>query len=175
MNILLIKGFGYDSKNQETIYNSLVDKYKEVNTIDLKDFDESLSLKGSYDKEQSKNDYIKDCQDKYIKADKIIFIYPIWWGTMPGKLKSLLEKVLWPGIIFDKVENKAPIPKFPNKKVISICSMESPTFLKIILPNKKLFNYIFKIGLKNKVKNYYLRSSKISKEHKSFNKIIKRA
>lgn len=172
MKILIVKGFGYDSKNQELIYESILNKYKEAKTIDLKEFDESTSLKASYDTKQETNPYIKDFQDKFIEADKIIFIYPIWWGTMPGKLKSLLEKTLWPGIIFEKKPNKPPLPKYPNKKIYSVCSMESPTFLKIILPNKKLFNYIFKMGLKNKVKNLYIRSININKDNTKFNKLI---
>ena len=34
------------------------------------------------------------------KSDEIIFIYPIWWGTMPAILKGFFDKVLLQGFAF---------------------------------------------------------------------------
>ena len=36
----------------------------------------------------------KSFQQKIKKADNLIFIYPVWWGTMPAILKGFFDKVL---------------------------------------------------------------------------------
>jgi len=38
-------------------------------------------------------------------AQHIVFVYPIWWGTMPSLLKGFLDRVLMPGFAFRHAEN----------------------------------------------------------------------
>ncbi|MFP4523695.1 MAG: NAD(P)H-dependent oxidoreductase [Candidatus Woesearchaeota archaeon] len=35
-------------------------------------------------------------QKKIGKADRLVFIYPVWWGLMPAVLKGFLDRVLTP-------------------------------------------------------------------------------
>ncbi|HEX5077903.1 MAG TPA: NAD(P)H-dependent oxidoreductase [Geminicoccaceae bacterium] len=36
-------------------------------------------------------------------ADHLVFVYPTWWGTMPGLLKAFLDRVLAPGFAFEEL------------------------------------------------------------------------
>lgn len=35
-------------------------------------------------------------------ADHLVFVYPTWWGTFPGMLKSFLDRVFVPGFAFNE-------------------------------------------------------------------------
>jgi len=38
-------------------------------------------------------------------ADHLVFVYPIWWGTMPALLKGFLDRILLPGFAFHERES----------------------------------------------------------------------
>jgi putative NADPH-quinone reductase len=43
---------------------------------------------------------------KLIKwAEKIVFIYPVWWSSMPSLLKGWLDRVLTPGFAYNMKGN----------------------------------------------------------------------
>jgi len=43
---------------------------------------------------------IQDCQDSFVWAEHVALFFPLWLGSMPAKLKALLEQVLRPGVAF---------------------------------------------------------------------------
>jgi len=49
------------------------------------------------DKVSEKN---KKLQEKIKNSEKLIFIYPVWWATMPAFLKGFLDRVFVPGFAF---------------------------------------------------------------------------
>src|SRR5690606_10867927 len=34
-------------------------------------------------------------------ADHLLFIFPIWWDLMPAMTKGFIDRVLFPGIVYD--------------------------------------------------------------------------
>ena len=39
-------------------------------------------------------------QQSIAQAQHLVFVYPVWWGTMPALLKGFLDRVLLPGFAF---------------------------------------------------------------------------
>jgi NAD(P)H dehydrogenase (quinone) len=52
-------------------------------------------------------------QKKIAKSKELIFIYPVWWGTMPAILKGFFDRVLTPPFAFQYV--KKPIIGYMSK------------------------------------------------------------
>jgi NAD(P)H dehydrogenase (quinone) len=77
----------------------------------------------------SRNKHVDEINLKYQSllknADLRIFIYPIWWGSMPAILKGFFDKVLVGGFGF-KYVNGFPIKLLKGKAiVISTCGAPS--------------------------------------------------
>lgn len=64
------------------------------------DFDITPSLKGKSPTASLEND-IQLAQELIARNDHIVLVYPIWWGTMPAKVKGFLDRVLSPGFAFN--------------------------------------------------------------------------
>lgn len=98
-------------------------------------------------------------RDQITIADKIIFIYPIWWGRPPAMLMGYIDKMFALNFAYKHVKGKI-MPKglLTGKKVICISTMQGPTgYIKLLMGNvhqilmkKVLFNFV---GIK-KVKFY---------------------
>lgn len=43
---------------------------------------------------------LKDAAKAIVDAEHIVFVFPLWLGTMPALLKAFLEQVMRPGIAF---------------------------------------------------------------------------
>lgn len=50
------------------------------------------------------DDPVPEClipvQDKLRAADHVVFVYPLWLGTLPARFKAFLEQLLRPGFAF---------------------------------------------------------------------------
>jgi putative NADPH-quinone reductase/4-hydroxybenzoate polyprenyltransferase len=44
---------------------------------------------------------VRQARELIAWADHLVFVYPTWWGTMPGLLKAFLDRVLAPGFAFE--------------------------------------------------------------------------
>lgn len=39
-------------------------------------------------------------QQQILAAEHLVWVYPVWWGTVPARLKALLDRLLTPGFAF---------------------------------------------------------------------------
>jgi len=69
---------------------------------------------------------VKKYQKKLTDSEYLIFIYPIWWYSMPAIMKGFLDKVLTARFAF-KFKNKLPIGLLKNKAII-LCSSGAPAW-----------------------------------------------
>jgi NAD(P)H dehydrogenase (quinone) len=61
-------------------------------------------------------------QEKIGRAEALAFIYPVWWGDCPAKLKGWFDRVLTYGYAYFYDENEERRSKIEIKKALVICS-----------------------------------------------------
>ncbi|MBW7454990.1 NAD(P)H-dependent oxidoreductase [Paenibacillus sepulcri] len=72
-----------------------------------------------------------DYQRRLIAADHIVFIFPVWWETMPALTKGFLDKVFVEGTIYKETKPGRPFHSLlPNVKGVSLLTvMSTPDFI----------------------------------------------
>lgn len=69
-------------------------------------------------------------QDLITWADHLVFVYPTWWGTMPGLLKSFLDRVFTPGFAFEDIHGSDNWVKLLKGKTAQlITTMDTPLWV----------------------------------------------
>lgn len=94
----------------ETTVNHLEKKGDVVDVIDL----HADGFNPAYTQEDlrlfSRGEYADPLAADYIErlkvAEKIVFIFPIWWFNTPGMLKGFLDKVLLKSQAYDEIDHK---------------------------------------------------------------------
>jgi NAD(P)H dehydrogenase (quinone) len=89
-------------------------------------FDPVLSYGELYEKKVPLE--ILDLQHKIKEYNHIIFIYPIWWNSMPAILKGFFDRTFSAGFAF-KYENKRPKGLLNGKKATLFVSTGSPKII----------------------------------------------
>jgi putative NADPH-quinone reductase/4-hydroxybenzoate polyprenyltransferase len=59
-------------------------------------------------------------------ADHLVFVYPTWWGTMPGLLKGFLDRVLAPGFAFEDLPGGGWRPLLEGRSADLVTTMDTP-------------------------------------------------
>ena len=74
-------------------------------------------------------------QEDFKWADHIVWVYPVWWGSVPAIMKGFIDRVFLPGFAFKKREGSLFWDKYLTGKTARlICTMDQPTWY------YKLFN-----------------------------------
>lgn len=82
-------------------------------------------------KHQMVDEQAQDYVTRLKKAQKLIFIFPIWWELMPAMIKGFIDKVIFPGSTYEYAKTitgmKATLPNLEQTYVIS--TMNTPKYL----------------------------------------------
>ncbi|WP_339157982.1 NAD(P)H-dependent oxidoreductase [Paenibacillus sp. FSL W8-0186] len=89
-------------------------------------------------------------RDQIIWADKIVFIYPIWWGRPPAMLLGYIDQMFASGFAYRDKGGIFPEGLLKGKSVVCISTMKGPTHYPLFwlnnahktLMRKALFNYV---------------------------------
>lgn len=57
-------------------------------------------------KEKGLPDDVKHLQEKIAQSNHLIFIYPIWWNSMPAILKGFIDRIFTSGFAYKYVNNR---------------------------------------------------------------------
>lgn len=81
------------------------------------------------------------------KADHLIFIFPIWWDIMPATTKGFIDRVLFPGVVYDHHSRGfGLVPLLKNlRSVTIITTMNKPKIMYSLL----IGNLIRKVMLRS--------------------------
>lgn len=88
-----------------------------------------------------------DYNERLKKTDHLIFIFPIWWDIMPATTKGFIDRVLFPGVVYDHhPRGFGLVPLLKNLKSITIVTtMNKPKIMYSLL----IGNLIRKVMLRS--------------------------
>ena len=131
--ILIINGH----PDKESFVFALAEAYKngvkksgtEFKQINIRDLDFNPNLQFGYRKRTELEPDLIKTQETLKWADHIVWIYPVWWGSVPAIMKGFLDRVLLPGFAFKKERVSVWWDKyFKGKTSRIICTLDQPTW-----------------------------------------------
>ncbi len=131
--ILIIDGH----PDVESYNKALADAYKkgagnseaEVKEINIRDLKFDVDLKYGYRKRVELEPDLLKAQEQIKWADHLVWVYPVWWGSVPAIMKGFIDRVFLPGFAFKKRENSVWWDKHLSGKTARlICTMDQPTW-----------------------------------------------
>jgi NAD(P)H dehydrogenase (quinone) len=160
------KSDGFSSYCIESVKNILSEKMENFEVLDLysMNYDPVLKLEELYtagNKNVSPEN--QQLQEKIKNSDRLIFIYPVWWGGMPAILKGFIDRIFIPGFAFkyskEKLLKFIPDKLLDDKKILILISSGGPKFFyKMLLDPIKLINKFIIFGMfckNNKTYQFY--------------------
>jgi len=132
-NILIIVA----NPKKDSFSFAMANKYKEAmlkknHQIDIIDLytDEHQQPFFTYENanEMKTTKEMKYFQEKILKANELVFIFPYWWGSMPAILKNFFDWNLSKGFAFEYV-NSRPKGLLKNKTVKIFTTTGAPYFI----------------------------------------------
>jgi len=120
---------------------------------------------------------VKKFQEQIKIADHLIFIYPIWWGSMPAILKGWFDRVLTPGFAFE-YESGLPKRLLKNKKATIFTTSGGPRAYYFLTRhcNQKLIkrDILWFCGIKSLVYQIYSARKLTLEQELKIEKLVKR-
>ena len=99
----------------------------EIREIFLGDLRFDPVLRRGYKEIQELEPDLLTAQESIKWADHLVWVYPIWWGTMPALLKGFLDRTLLPGFAFKYRENSPWWDKYlTGKSGRMIMTLDAP-------------------------------------------------
>ncbi len=72
---------------------------------------------------------LADAQRRIVEAEHVVFVFPLWLGTMPAMLKAFLEQVMRPGVAFAYGDNGMTKTLLKGRSARMVVTMGMPAFL----------------------------------------------
>lgn len=129
----------------------------DVNLIDLHadHFNPIMSKEDLADWRQGKscNSQTADYQKRLLKADRIIFMFPIWWEIMPAMTKGFLDKVYAKNILYTANNMKTKLVTQPKIDVIT--TMSTPNWAYRLIFGTPILKALFRgVFLKTRLTHF---------------------
>lgn len=131
--ILIINGH----PDKDSFSFGLTESYKkgaeksnaEIKEINIRELNFNPNLQFGYRKRTELEPDLLDAQAKLKWADHIVWVYPVWWSSVPAILKGFLDRVLLPGFAFKKREESLFSDGcFFGKTARIICTLDQPAW-----------------------------------------------
>lgn len=110
----------------ETYANS-AKKTHEVQLIRLPDMVFNMDLSGGYAEQHALEESLQSFQASLEWCEHLVIFTPIWWGSVPAKLKGLIDRTFLPGFAFQYEKGKT-IPKklLQGRTARIVMTMDTP-------------------------------------------------
>lgn len=110
----------------ETYANS-AKKNNDVQLLTIPDMEFNLDLSAGYTEAHSLEDSLKAFQASLEWCEHLVIFTPLWWGSLPAKLKGLIDRTFLPGFAFQYEKGKL-LPKqlLQGKTARVVMTMDTP-------------------------------------------------
>ena len=132
-NILLINGH----PDKESFNHGIAAAYKKgaiaagatLQEIKIAELEFNPNLQFGYRKRIELEPDLLKAQEQIKWADHLVWVYPVWWGSVPAIMKGFIDRVFLPGFAFKKRENSVWWDKFLTGKTARlICTLDQPAW-----------------------------------------------
>ena len=84
-------------------------------------------LHAAYQAPQTLEPDLLDTQQAILWAEHLVWVFPVWWGSVPAVLKGLLDRILQPGFGF-KYQGNSPWPQrlLAGRTADLVVTMDAP-------------------------------------------------
>ena len=84
-------------------------------------------LRRGYGQSQELESGLKEIQEAITWAEHMVFVFPVWWGSMPALLKGFIDRVFLPGYAF-KYRANSPLTDrlLTGRSAQAIVTMDAP-------------------------------------------------
>ncbi|KYG96516.1 NAD(P)H-dependent oxidoreductase [Paenibacillus jamilae] len=111
--ILVIQGNPVAGSYGEALAQSYVKGAKaagaEVRLLQLSELDFNPNLLGGYRNKLPLEPDLIQAQGSIKWAEHLVFVFPIWWGSLPALMKGFIDRTFMPGFAF-KYQKGKPLP-----------------------------------------------------------------
>jgi NAD(P)H dehydrogenase (quinone) len=101
----------------------------EIREINIGELNFNPNLQYGYRKRTELEPDLLEAQEKLKWADHLVWVYPVWWGSLPAIMKGFIDRIMLPGFAFNKRENSLWWEKcFTGKSARIICTLDQPAW-----------------------------------------------
>ena len=98
-----------------------------IEVINIRDLHFDPNLRYGYRERTELEPDLLRAQELIKWADHLVWVYPVWWGSVPALMKGFLDRVLLPGFAFKKREGSVWWDKYLTGKTARlICTLDQP-------------------------------------------------
>ena len=90
----------------------------------------------------------RELQEKIRRAQRLVFIYPVWWQNMPAILKGFVDRVLTAGFAFEYQANGFPRGRLPGRRAAVFAWSGAPRFFARFLAGDRALKVMVQDTLK---------------------------
>ncbi|MGL4629723.1 MAG: NAD(P)H-dependent oxidoreductase [Leadbetterella sp.] len=102
--------------------NGAVSSGADIKELNIRDLNFNPNLQFGYRKRTELEPDLLKAQEYIRWADHLVWVYPVWWGSLPAILKGFIDRVFLPGFAFQKRENSVWWDKLLSGKTARIIS-----------------------------------------------------
>ena len=99
---------------KDSLSHAMADAYRrgaesggsEIRQMNLRDMDFDPDLEEGYHSRKTLEPCLEEWRNNIKWASHICWVYPVWWGGMPAKMKGVIDRAFLPGFAMDYPEGK---------------------------------------------------------------------
>jgi putative NADPH-quinone reductase len=108
-------------------YAKAAEKNNDVRLVEISDMIFNLDLSTGYTELPVLENSLIDFQTSLQWCEHLVIFTPLWWGSLPAKLKGLIDRTLLPGFAFQYEQGKSmPKKLLSGKTAFIVMTMDTP-------------------------------------------------